>query len=51
MVDFVTVSSMCRIEEDMQLSAVVKMGRMMPAAGEGALMGVIIIIEGNMKLP
>jgi hypothetical protein len=42
---------MCRIEKNMQAGAVVSSGRMVSAAAEGALMGVIIIIEGNRRAP
>jgi hypothetical protein len=45
------VLTMGRIRNGIQVSATVNSGRMLSATVEAALMGVIIIIKGNTKLP
>jgi hypothetical protein len=45
------VLAMGRITNDMPVSATVRCGRIVPAHTETALMGVIIIIEGNRRVP
>jgi hypothetical protein len=45
------VLTMGRIRNDIPVSAAANRGRTISVAGEGALMGVIIIIEGNRRAP
>jgi hypothetical protein len=45
------VLAMGRITNDIPVSKIVRCGRIVPAHAETALMGIIMIIEGNRRVP